>query len=239
MEHYIEIQIFEMNMLYVNCVCILKACFKRIDDNLTNLRELMINDKSHLPRLIYHQQRNPLLLKELKTLEKQYLMVSDTVQMLNKIFSPQLLATIATTFIEITFELYVNIVEWKHGLSINLSKQIYDTIIMTYTLYLIIRIIIIVWACETSKNQATKINTTVHEVLNSTSNEQIKNELQLFSLQILHRDNTFSTKCFIVNAPLLSTMVGIITTYLLILIQFLASSHSCDEETAANVMQSN
>ncbi|XP_071637363.1 uncharacterized protein [Temnothorax longispinosus] len=239
MEYYIDLQIFQINMLYVNCVCILKACFKRIDDNLTNLRELMINDKSHVPRLIYYQQRNLLLLEELKTLEKQYLMVSDTVQMLNIIFSPQLLATIAIAFIEITFEIYMHIVQWKNGLSINLTKQIHNTFFLSYMLYHVTKIMLIVWACETGKKQAAKINTTVHDVLNSTSDEQIKNELHLFSLQILHRDNTFSAKGLTVDATFLTAMVGTITTYLLILIQFLITSHSCDGKIAINVIHSN
>jgi len=176
-ERYIGFQIFQMNMLYVNCVCILKACFKRIDDNLINLRELMINDKSQVPRLIYYQQRNPILLKELKILEKEYLKISDTVQMLNIIFSPQLLAIIAIAFIEITFELYLNMVQWQNGLSINLAKQIHNTFLMSYMMYHVINIILIVWACETGKNQAIKINTTIHDVLNSINDEQIKHEV--------------------------------------------------------------
>jgi len=176
-ERYIGLQIFQINMLYVNCVCILKACFKRIDDNLINLRELMINDISHVPRLIYYQQRNPILLEKLKILEKEYLKVSDTVQMLNIIFSPQLLATIATAFIEITFELYLNMVQWQNGLSINLAKQIHNTFLMSYMMYHVTNIILIIWACETGKNQAIKINTTIHDVLNSTNDEQIKYEV--------------------------------------------------------------
>lgn len=175
-ENSIAFQIFLMNMLYINCVCILKACFKRIDDNLTNLRELMINDK-HLPRLIYYQQRNSLLLRELKTLEKQYLMISDTVQMLNIIFSPQLLATFGIFFIEITFEIYLNMVQWQNGISVNLTKSVHSIFFILYILYQITKMTLIVWACETGKNQAMKISTTLHDVLNSTSDEQIKNEV--------------------------------------------------------------
>ncbi|XP_036148075.1 uncharacterized protein LOC114254671 [Monomorium pharaonis] len=184
MEHYISVQIFQMNMLYVNCVCILKAFFKRIDDNLTNLQELIINDKSHVPRLIYGQQRNPLA--ELKTFEKQHLLVSNVVQMLNIIFSPQLLATFAIVFIEITFELYINMVQWHNGLSINFTKQIRNILGMSYIMYHIITITLIVWACETGKNQVKKINTTIHDFLNSTSDKQLKNEVQIKKLISLY-----------------------------------------------------
>jgi len=37
--------------------------------------------------------------------------------------------------------------------------------------------VLIVWACETGKNQAQEIRTTIHDVLNSTRDEQIKNEV--------------------------------------------------------------
>lgn len=172
MESYINFQILQLNMLYINCVYILKTCFERINDNLRNLRELMINNEPHLLRLIYYQQRNLLVLKELKILEKQYLMVSDTVQKLNIIFSPQLLATFGLSFIEITFELYY---QWQNGLSIKFQS----IFLKFYILYYVVKMILIIWVCETGKNQATELNTTVYDVLNNTSDEQIKNEVSI------------------------------------------------------------
>ncbi|KYN03740.1 hypothetical protein ALC62_05436 [Cyphomyrmex costatus] len=177
MEHYITFQILQLNMLYVNCVFILKACFKRIDDNLMILQKLIIKDESHIPSLIYYHQRNPLLLEEIKALRKEHLMVSNTVQMLNKIFSPQLLASFAIAFIEITFEIYFNTVQWKNGLSISLTKQVHNSHIVFYLMFHILKVLLIIWSCETGKNQAIKISTTVHDVLNSTSDENIKHEV--------------------------------------------------------------
>ncbi|KYM78868.1 hypothetical protein ALC53_10676 [Atta colombica] len=63
--------------------------------------------------------------------------------------------------------------------------------------------------------------------------------LQLFSLQLLHRKNIFSMKGLTIDATLLAVIVGNITTYLLIFIQFLNMSHSCDREAAINVTQTN
>ncbi|KYN32904.1 hypothetical protein ALC56_12720 [Trachymyrmex septentrionalis] len=198
---YIAMIVFQMDMLYMNCVCVLKACFKEINDTLGNLRELMINDIS---KLIYHEQRHSFMLTELKVLKKQYLMVSGTVKILNIIFSLQLLVTIVIVFKQITFFLYFHIVQWQDGLSINLDKQIRNEFFVSYIMYYLIRITLIVWACETGKNQAVKIGTTVHDVLNTISDEQIKYELQLFSLQILQCDNTFSAKGLNVDAALLT-----------------------------------
>ncbi|XP_012063689.1 PREDICTED: putative gustatory receptor 28a [Atta cephalotes] len=232
---YMLLLVFMMDMLYINCVCVLKACFKEINDDLANL--LITNNKSHSAIWIYHEQRNHLLLMKLNDLKKRHLMVNDIVQKLNIIFSPQLLATIALSFIEVTFELYFNMVEWKNGLYINLAKQIHHTYVLTYITYYFVKIALIAWACETGKNQAIKIRTTVHDVLNNINNEQIKYELHLFSLQIMHCDNIFSAKGLSLNATLVRAMMGTITTYFLILIQFLILSHSCDEKTASNVTQ--
>jgi len=172
---YIDLLTFQMDMLYINCVCVLKTCFKKINDDLANL--LITNNESHS---IYHQQRNFLLLMKLNTLKKRHLMASDIVQRLNIIFSPQILATIVVSFNELTFELFFNTVEWQNGLSINLTKQIYtqvDIFNKVYVMYKCAKLVLIVWACETGKNQAIKISTTIHDVLNNTTNEQIKYEV--------------------------------------------------------------
>ncbi|XP_011880399.1 PREDICTED: putative gustatory receptor 28b [Vollenhovia emeryi] len=223
---YLEMLIFQMNMLYINCVWVLKTCFKRINDNLIHVQRLVVNNmKLSVHRSI--QQKNQFLLIELKTLKKQHLTVSKTVHMLNIIFSLQLLVTTVMSFSEITFELYSYVVRWKDGVFISLDWQFLDVLLASMTYY-IMKIVLLVWVCETAKNQAKEISTTIHGVLNSTRDEQIKVELQLFSLQTLHCKNTFLTKGLTVDATLLTAMAGSVTTYMLIMIQFLITSHSCD-----------
>ncbi|XP_011880785.1 PREDICTED: uncharacterized protein LOC105569181 isoform X2 [Vollenhovia emeryi] len=211
---YITLVVFQMDMLYMNCVCVLKACFKRINNNLINLRELVISDEPHLLRRVYHEQRNPFLLMELKALKKRHLIVSDTVQTLNTIFSLQLLATIVMTFAEVTFSLYFYIAQWQQNVFfIDLQKQIWYAYYITSIAYYSIKIAFVVWACDTGKDQALQIGTTVHDVLINTSDKQIKDELQLFSLQILHRENTFCAKGLAVDATLLTAWVASPRTY--------------------------
>ncbi|XP_011705892.1 PREDICTED: uncharacterized protein LOC105461102 [Wasmannia auropunctata] len=225
---YILLVIFQMDMLHMNCVCVLKACFKEINDNLVNLRELIVNDESHRLEPIYHKHRNPFLLKEIKALKKQHLVVSDTVQALNMIFSLQLLASVVMTFAEITFQLYFYILHWKIGMLItNIEHELYDALLVTSMTYYCIKIALTGWACDTGKDQAMMIGITVHEIMNDAIDKQIKDELHLFSLQVLHRDNTFSAKGLIVDATLLVAIVTNITTYLLILIQFLVADQAC------------
>lgn len=86
---YVSLIVFQMDMLYLNCVCVLTACFKRLNDNLANLQKPDVKD---VPHLINQKQGNLFLLMELKTLKKQHLMISETVQMLNLVFNLQLLA---------------------------------------------------------------------------------------------------------------------------------------------------
>ncbi|KYN03757.1 Putative gustatory receptor 28b [Cyphomyrmex costatus] len=204
---YLNLIVFQMDMLYINCVCVLKACFERIDDNLLNLQNHVTNNEPYILKQIYHERRNPFLLMELNVLKKQHLMISDAVQMLNLIFSLQLLASTIITFVEITFYLYFYIVHWRSGTLMNhLNKGIYDIYLLVIMIYYSVKIGLIIWACQTGKNQAEKIATTVHDVINNISDAQIKNELQLFSLQIMHRQNAFSAKGFIMDATLLTAV---------------------------------
>ncbi|KYN14865.1 Putative gustatory receptor 28b [Trachymyrmex cornetzi] len=200
---YLTLLMFQMDMMYMNCVCVLKVCFKKINDNLMKVQELIMSDKPYLLRRIYHEQKNPLLLMKLKALKKQHLMVSDTVQMLNMIFGPQIIVTIVISFAEITFNLYFYIVV---SMAEEEENFWYWFFILT-VIYYITKIVLIVWACDSSKDQAAKIGIAVHDLLNNTSDKQVKNELNLFSLQILHCDNTFSVKGLTLDATLL-TMVS-------------------------------
>ncbi|XP_011858418.1 PREDICTED: uncharacterized protein LOC105555975 isoform X2 [Vollenhovia emeryi] len=190
---YVIFLVYQMDMLYMNCVCILKACFKQINDNLVNLRDILTNGEPCLLSGTYRAQTNPFILLEITALKKQHLAISDTVRMLTSVFSLHLVSTILIAFAEIIF------------------------------------IVLIVWACETGKNQTLEIKTTVHNVFNSTNNEHIKYEMELFSLQLLHCENVFSAKWITIDATLLKSLVGNITTYLVILIQFLYMSYSCVE----------
>ena len=165
---------FQMDMLYINCVCVLKACFKEINDNIENLREFVMNN---VPKRMYHEQKHPFLLIKLKALKKQHLMISDTVQMLNMIFSLHLLATIALSFKQIIFYLYFNVIQWQNGISLN-QDRIYNIYFISFLIYYFLRLTMIVWACETGKNEATKTGTTIHDVLNNISDVQIKDEVK-------------------------------------------------------------
>ncbi|XP_024891993.1 uncharacterized protein LOC112467545, partial [Temnothorax curvispinosus] len=173
---YTVLLVFTMDMLYMNCVCILKACFKEINNNLLHMQKFIVNNEPRVP-IMFYEHRNIFLIMNLKALKKQHLMISNTVQMLNTIFSAQLLATIVLTFSEIIFDLlYFNVVQYNKydGLFINLNKEV--GVILSGTMYYFTKIGLLVWSCETGKNQAQEIRTTIHDVLNISRDKQIKNE---------------------------------------------------------------
>ncbi|XP_071563953.1 uncharacterized protein [Temnothorax nylanderi] len=202
---YIYWLMLQMDMLYINCVCILRACFKQINDNLANLRELDTKGEPYLLNGTYHEQRIPFLLMKIIALKKQHLAISETVQKLKMVFTLQLLSTIVMTFTQITFYLYMYLMHIKGDASMsNQERQFYDISVVTVVTYFSTKLMLIVWACESGKNQALEINSTVYDVFNSTSNQQIKYEMQLFSLQLSHCENTFSAKGLTVDATLLT-----------------------------------
>lgn len=176
---YLIMVIFQMDMLYINCICILKFCLKRINDNLAHMRKLMINNNSHGCKAIFHKQKNSFLIMELKDLKKQHLTISNTIQTLNMIFSLQLLATIVVSFVDITIILYYCKLYWQTFLlETTLKKKLYHMLILLRMVYHIVKIALIVWACETGKNEALQITTSIHDILNNITDEQTKNEVK-------------------------------------------------------------
>jgi len=163
----------------MNCVCVLKACFKRINDHLVHMRELMTNHDSYGSRLIYHEQKNPFLIMELKTLKKQHLTISDTVQMLNTIFSLQLLATTALTLSEITIYTYYFILDYLYLFfyESNFLTILFVIYFFSRVAYNFIKIGLVVWACETGKNEVLQISTSIHDTFNSITDEPIRDEV--------------------------------------------------------------
>ncbi|XP_015177690.1 PREDICTED: uncharacterized protein LOC107067043 [Polistes dominula] len=231
---YATLIVFTMDMLYMNCTCVIKDCFMRINENLKNLQFVLVTGEPHLLRRAYHEKNNPLLLMELKAIKKRHQQVSDILQQMNTIFGSQIIITSLMTFAEVTFSLYFYILRTVDQKEINLERQIWFAYFITSVAYYSIKLSLMAWACETAKNQAAEVGSRIHEVVINTTDKDIKNELQLFSLQVLHRDNTFTSKGLTMDATLLTTIVGSITTYLLILIQFLVSLNPCKSHNNTN-----
>ncbi|CAK9812834.1 Putative gustatory receptor 28b [Anthophora plagiata] len=214
---YTFMGVLVLNNLYVYNVYVLSTCFRQINDSLVEVMETLINDRPHVLRRVYHTQENPVLLSKLRTLKKQHCEISNVVQMVNESFGRQNLTIITLLFIDITFNIYYYLVYYTENGRI---KQWFSYTIM-FVFYYIIHLILIVWAIEGARSQVMKIGSNIHRIIIRTFDEKVTDELEMFSLQVLQTDNTFSAKGLVIDATLLTKVLSTTTTYLLILIQML------------------
>nr|XP_034194621.1 uncharacterized protein LOC117610888 isoform X1 [Osmia lignaria]XP_034194622.1 uncharacterized protein LOC117610888 isoform X1 [Osmia lignaria]XP_034194623.1 uncharacterized protein LOC117610888 isoform X1 [Osmia lignaria]XP_034194624.1 uncharacterized protein LOC117610888 isoform X1 [Osmia lignaria] len=213
---------FIMDMFYINSACVLKACFMKINEDLDKLR------KPITKTFLRHKQRTASLLMKLKNLEGKYLQVTDILQLLNKIFMTLLIVTAVKTFIVVTFDLYFCLVRVSGGEIGRKNLHFWYWPYIPPIVYNFLKFVTLIWACETATNKAKEIRTTLHDALSGATDLSVKRELELFSLQLLHCDTTFSAKIFDMNASLLAEVVGGIIMYLLILLQFLLNWIVCE-----------
>ncbi|XP_051158321.1 putative gustatory receptor 28b [Leptopilina boulardi] len=213
---HVSLVVFLADTQYINCVYVIEMCFKKINETLKNLKFTMMTKEPHLLRRTYHEQHNSLLLIEINKLQKEHHEVSDILKMLNSTYGLHVVASITMMFTEITFRLYFYILKLLR----NNAEEIFELHFYIAMFYYVLKLTFIVRICENAKIQAQKIGNTVHDVLLSTHDVKIKEELYLFSLQLLHRNNVFCARGLVINFSLLNEITGAITMYLLILIQF-------------------
>ncbi|CAL7950383.1 unnamed protein product [Xylocopa violacea] len=198
---------------------VLNGCLNHINDSLAEIENALINDEPHLLRRVYHMQKNPELLTKLKTLKKQHLEVSETLQMLNDSFSMQCIGITTLLFIDITFNIYNYLLVYNKGGKI---KQ-WFSFPSFFLICNVLQLIMLIWSSEVTKTRIEKMGTNIHRIIMHTFDEQITSELEMFSLQVLQRDNTFIAKGLVIDATLLTKILCSSTTFLLILIQFLVA----------------
>ncbi|KOX71690.1 hypothetical protein WN51_03669 [Melipona quadrifasciata] len=198
---YIMMVNFSIDMLYMNCVCVLKACLTKIDECIQQMKKLAINDDVWTQTFIHHGSPNILIMK-LKNFEKKHLEISDIIELVNNTFMIHIIIVTISTFIAVTFNLYFYI--------IYMYKSSFDNIqswIMKYlssVVFYFLKFAMMIWACEATTNRAKKIKTTLYNVFSNTSDPLVQREVELFSLQIMHRTNVFEARTFDMNASFLA-----------------------------------
>ncbi|XP_034178194.2 uncharacterized protein LOC117603307 [Osmia lignaria lignaria] len=213
---------FVMDMFHINSACVLKACFMKINEEIDIFR------KPVTKTFLRHKQRTASLLMKLKNLEGKHLQVTDILQLLNKMFVTQHVVTAFNTCVIITLNLYFWIVLIIGGTKAQKNQLFWYWPYITPVIYNFLKFVTTIWACETATKKAEQIRTTLHDALSEATDLSVKRELELFSLQLLHGDTTFSAKVIDLNALLLAEVVGGIIGYLLILLQFLLDSMVCE-----------
>ncbi|XP_076284714.1 uncharacterized protein LOC143211138 [Lasioglossum baleicum] len=190
-ERYISLVISmaasEGMLFCLNCVCVLGACFKKVNESLKRLRASSTNDQSELTEEQESRRQRVMLLMKVKYYEDVHDKISDAVDHLNK----------TSRAVNINFT-WITV---SGGLPINVYVQ------FEYFSFVILRIsrfVLLVWVCEIAMDHAKEIHTTIHDLANHCRDDAVMRELKYFALQVVHRDNAITTSAFKINGKLLS-----------------------------------
>ncbi|XP_076657260.1 uncharacterized protein LOC143361601 [Halictus rubicundus] len=224
---YVLIVYFAMDMSYVNFVYVIRACFIKINENL---KQLNVPAQPSLSRVSPRRGQSFLLLMKLKHCEQLHQDTSDVIQCLNKSFLLRIIVAAAITFTVVTFNLYFAILWYGAGVGENKHRRLWYVPYLGAAMYYTVKFSTMVWVCESTKNRAMEIGTTIHEILSTCTDNRISRELRYFALQVLHRETTFCAKAVTMDGKLLSQITSGIIMYILILFQFLLNYVACNLE---------
>ncbi|XP_033330163.2 uncharacterized protein LOC117222529 [Megalopta genalis] len=217
-------------MFYANCVHILGGCFKKVDEMLRRLNEPP-PERSELLRTFRSllNEQDASMLTRLKRCEKLHEEISDVVESLNKSYRGILTVIMVFEFYTITFNLYYFIEGFESIDELDLESAAYRLLPFSSIVYGLTKFSTTIWLCETTTNHANQIATTINIVHADCTDTAVRQELRCFALQVAHRDIRFSAKTFVMNAKLLSQLLGQIVIYVMILFQFMFDTN-CDDK---------
>ncbi|XP_078037006.1 uncharacterized protein LOC144470069 [Augochlora pura] len=214
-----------VTLFYLPCVCILGACYKKLNENLIRLNGSLMGRHIELTEKQLSRRRTVMLLTKVKYYEEMHEKISDTVDYLNTMFRMIHIIFTTATFVVVTFDLYSSFAECYRSdevITINMSLFFEG---LAYVALRFGKFCVVVWVCETAANHAAEITTTIHDCVNDCADDAVKLELKYFALQVMHRDITFTTKAFNINRKLISQILSAVLMYMIILYQFLMTSN--------------
>ncbi|XP_076285316.1 uncharacterized protein LOC143211474 [Lasioglossum baleicum] len=165
-------------MFYVNCVRVLGACFKKVNERLKQLNNPLMNYRPEFLRtdsLLYGQ--NTLLLMHVKHCEELHQEVGDTVEVLNDAFRETIIIFTISTFCTITTNLYF-VMQWMSKHNIRGVSDFADRFMsFLFAMYSGLKFILSIYVCETATNEAKEITTTVHQVAADCTDSTVRREV--------------------------------------------------------------
>lgn len=173
--------LFLMDMMYMNCVCVLKACFESLNSNIENIKETIVTSDPHLLRRVYHEKYNALLVERLYEVKKYFENVSKFVRRFNSTFSVHLFASVTITFFDITFNSYFYLLSIQGKQGINPERQIWYPVFFTPAIFHLLKIVGMTWICQRMKDEAQKVGPCVHDVMIQTVDKEFKDEVSIES----------------------------------------------------------
>ncbi|XP_076643726.1 uncharacterized protein LOC143353953 [Halictus rubicundus] len=206
---FIGVVAVEGLLFYLNCVWVLGACFKKVNECLIRLQEPSTNRQVELAEECLPRRKGAMLLMKVKYYEEMHEKISDAVEYLNKSSRLVNIAFTAGTFISVTFNVYLTmLLVFYSDLLSEYMFSVYE--FFSYGVLRLSQLVILVWVCETAMSLAAEINSTIYELANNWIDDTVKRELRYFALQVVHRDNTITTCAFKMNGKLLSQPTDIV-----------------------------
>ncbi|XP_075210561.1 putative gustatory receptor 28b [Lycorma delicatula] len=145
----------------------------------------------------------------------------------NSYFSVQIIFCTISKIISITFVLFYLLSSSKLE-ELTLDRLYYwiphlNKALLCLTNFL--QLVLITFVCVSTAEEASFTGVLVHGLLNSDEHTGLKHDLEIFSQQILHQRITFTAAgFFVLDFTLINAVIGAVTTYLVILIQFQLST---------------
>ncbi|XP_050543746.1 uncharacterized protein LOC126906873 [Daktulosphaira vitifoliae] len=172
----------------------------------------------------YWIQWCPIGSKEISILNHIHLLTYTSFKEICLFYNMQLLVIIPRVIVSNILPVHYNVVlAFSSKKNSTPWSQIFTLSMIILTIYPIIHLV--KCASETI-SKATQITESIHKLLDQELEQKFEDELYIFSQQLLHRPMKFSVKeCFAIKPSLIASMLELIVTYVIILLQFQDSIH--------------
>ncbi|XP_011306496.1 gustatory receptor for sugar taste 43a isoform X2 [Fopius arisanus] len=151
--------------------------------------------------------------------------ICDTNVLLNKAFGLPILVVTITCLLHLIITPYFLMIEANSD-----KEALFIAVQLGWCVFHIFRMLIVVQPCYATTTESKRTAVLVSQLLTYNWEPDVRKQLELFSLQLLHRPLDF-TACglFSLDRALVTSMAGAVTTYLVILIQFQKADDTKDE----------
>ncbi|OXU27136.1 hypothetical protein TSAR_013002 [Trichomalopsis sarcophagae] len=175
--------------------------------------------KDSSPQLNAKVLRSPVVI--IKTAREVHMLLTKGCQELNHLFGLQILLSLVIAFGVITGYLYDTYMLMHES---NSRKSIIYKAISSSSIWIVyytVKIWCLSWACDSCTQNCIRTGSLINELYDEPSiSDDTKAEIRNFNIQLIQRPLRFNACGFIdLDYTLIQTMVGSITTYLMILIQ--------------------
>nr|XP_033335998.1 uncharacterized protein LOC117226105 [Megalopta genalis] len=175
---YLAMSSSTVTFFYLSYVCILGACFKKLNKNLIQLNGPLSGRHKELTEKQLSRRQSIMLLMKVKYYEEVHEEISDAVEYLNTMFRTINIVSATVTFAVVTFDLYNTIAQWYVSDNVTTTRdrmsQVFEG--LTYVVLRFGKFCIVVWVCETAANYAAEIITTIHDCVSHCADDTIKRE---------------------------------------------------------------